>query len=65
MRQRTDMARFDDTSDVSAKQPAPGGGSAHTRKCMGCNLSKSQQGSRGLGLRWRCAACVAIKRKTA
>lgn len=36
-----------------------GTGLAIIRKCMGCDLSRITLGGRGVGVRWRCAGCVA------
>jgi hypothetical protein len=44
---------------------APGVGLAVKRHCMGCNQHRETPNGRGIGLRWRCAACVALRRKTA
>ena len=44
-----------------AFRPA-GIGSAHTWRCMGCNVCRSTMaGSRGAGVKKRCAVCVAAK----
>ena len=37
-------------------------GSAHTWRCMGCGVSRSTTaGSKGAGVKKRCAVCVAKK----
>ncbi len=40
---------------------AAGIGMSASRLCMGCNTAKSQTGSAGHGIRWRCAACLASR----
>ena len=51
-------------SDVAFK-PA-GIGSAHRWRCMGCNVSRSTTaGSKGAGVKKRCAQCVAAKQARA
>ena len=36
-----------------------GGGMPHTWQCMGCGQTRLSTGSRGTGIRKRCAHCVA------
>lgn len=45
------------------KWRSTGVGMDHRRNCMGCKLWRDTAGGRGIGLRWRCAACVAAKVK--
>lgn len=40
-----------------------GVGMDHRRNCMGCSAWRETAGGRGVGLRWRCAACLAAKVK--
>jgi hypothetical protein len=49
--------RIRTTPDVAWR--AAGIGMSANRLCMGCNTAKSQTGSAGQGVRWRCAACLA------
>lgn len=51
-------------SDESTPRPEPGFrpagvGHAVKKNCMGCNTWSSSYGSKGSGLRYRCARCVA------
>jgi hypothetical protein len=45
--------------DLTTKQLAPGAGVPLAWRCMGCDQVRSMAGSRGAGLRKRCAACIA------
>jgi hypothetical protein len=51
--------RIRTTPDVAWR--AAGIGMSASRLCMGCNTAKSQTGSAGQGVRWRCAACIAAR----
>ena len=52
----------DDTRRGPDRQFRPAGiGSAHTWRCMGCGQSRPSLGARGVGVRRRCAVCVAKK----
>ena len=42
-----------------ATKPASGPGMSIPFMCMGCNRPRNQAGSKGRGLRLRCAVCVA------
>lgn len=42
---------------------ATGVGMDHRRNCWGCSLWRGTAGGKGVGLRWRCAACLAAKAK--
>lgn len=48
------------TAPDVAFRPA-GVGMSTARHCMGCKTPKSQIGSAGLGVRWRCAGGLAAK----
>ena len=44
-------------SDVKWREP--GIGLNPQRLCMGCDSKRGTMGGRGMGVRWRCAQCVA------
>jgi hypothetical protein len=48
-------------TDVPFK--AAGTGHLSLFRCMGCDKSRSTAGRRGVGVRMRCAECVAARRK--
>lgn len=56
--------RTSSVRDLTAKRNPGGGGTHATWLCMGCNTSRLNLGSRGAGVRRRCAHCVA-KREAA
>lgn len=57
------MSRYSSASDLSTSKTSGGPGIASRWLCMGCHLLKNTLGSRGAGVRKRCAACVESKRK--
>ena len=44
--------------DLTDKQAVYGAGMATTWRCLGCGIGRPLQGSRGAGIRKRCAQCV-------
>ena len=57
------MNNYSSAPDVTAKQPASGGGLMTSWRCMGCNRTVPHLGSKGKGVRKRCAACLAASTK--
>jgi len=51
--------------DLTATQVKYGGGVATTWRCLGCGIGRPLLGSRGAGVRKRCAACVAKQQAVA
>ena len=59
-RERASMSRNDDSTRPPDVHFRPvGTGLVTTWRCLGCDLSRPTLGSRGLGIRKRCAQCVA------
>lgn len=54
---------YSTASDVTSKQPAHGPGLQSMWRCMGCNVTRPNLGSRGAGVRKRCASCLEAKGK--
>ena len=54
-------ARFDHSVDRSMRPRQMGAGVPAKWRCMGCDQVRGMTGSRGAGLRKRCAQCVAGK----
>lgn len=58
------MSSDDSTrSGNDSKFKAPGPGLPFNWLCMGCNKPRSMVGRRGVGVRKRCAVCVAGKKQ--
>ena len=54
------MSADDSTRSVEPRWAAPGHGMAPARfRCMGCDHPRPTGGARGVGVRKRCAVCVA------
>jgi hypothetical protein len=52
---------YSTTSDVTAVRNSGGGGMSISFQCMGCHQKRSTTGTRGTGLRKRCASCVGLR----